>query len=142
MGETLDNFDLSESAFSDRRSYRASDAFVADSSADAYERLVDRLLASPHFGERWGRHWLDKARYADSDGYEKDNVRKDAWRYRDWVIQAINDDMPFDQFTIRQLAGDLEPEASALDLLPTAFNRLLLCPLWHSVQTISPPFKL
>ena len=102
------------------------DAFVADTSADAYEQLVDRLLASPHFGERWGRHWLDKARYADSDGYEKDNHRPDAWRYRDWVIRAINDDMPFDQFTIAQLAGDLLPDATPEQQLATAFHRQTL----------------
>ena len=102
------------------------DAFVADDRADAYERLVDRLLASPHFGERWGRHWLDKARYADSDGYEKDNHRPDAWRYRDWVIDAINSDMPFDQFTIEQLAGDLLPEATPSQQLATAFHRQTL----------------
>ncbi|MEM7558079.1 MAG: PSD1 and planctomycete cytochrome C domain-containing protein [Planctomycetota bacterium] len=102
------------------------DAFSADSSEQAYEKLVDRLLASEHFGERWGRHWLDKARYADSDGYEKDNHRADAWRYRDWVIQAINDDMPFDQFTIQQLAGDMLPEARPMSNLATAFHRQTL----------------
>src|SRR5690606_19689502 len=85
----------------------AVDRFVNDASDAAYEHLVDELLRSPHFGERWGRHWLDTARYADSDGYEKDNPRYNAWRYRDWVIQAINDDLPFDQFTIQQIAGDL-----------------------------------
>jgi hypothetical protein len=78
------------------------DAFLADKSPKAYEAMVDRALSSPHYGERWGRHWLDMARYADSDGYEKDRPRPDAWRYRDWVIRAINDDMPFDQFTIEQ----------------------------------------
>ena len=83
------------------------DAFVAEQSPDAYERLVDRLLASPHFGERWGRHWLDQARYADSDGYEVDKPRPDAYRWRDWVIDAVNRDVPFDQFTIEQFAGDL-----------------------------------
>ncbi|HCN77202.1 MAG TPA: hypothetical protein DIT13_08430 [Verrucomicrobiales bacterium] len=92
----------------------------------AYERLVDELLQSPHFGERWGRHWLDMARYADSDGYEKDRPRPDAWRFRDWVIRAINDDMPFDQFTIEQLAGDLLPDATAEQLVATAFNRQTL----------------
>ena len=102
------------------------DAFLADTSGDAYERLVDRLLASPHFGERWGRHWLDKARYADSDGYEKDNNRPDAWRYRDWVIAAVNDDMPFDQFTIHQLAGDMLPDATPAEQLATAFHRQTL----------------
>ncbi len=71
-----------------------------------YERLVDRLLASPHYGERWARRWLDLARYADTNGYEKDRIRS-IWPYRDWVIRAINDDMPFDQFTIEQLAGDM-----------------------------------
>jgi hypothetical protein len=102
------------------------DAFVADDAPDAYEKLVDRLLASPHFGERWGRHWLDKARYADSDGYEKDNNRPDAWRYRNWVIDAVNADLPFDRFTIEQLAGDLLPAASPLQVLATAFHRQTL----------------
>ena len=78
----------------------AVDAFVRDSRPDADERLVDRLLGSPHFGERWGRHWLDLARYADSDGYLGDDLRPNAYRYRDWVIDAINRDLPFDQFTI------------------------------------------
>mgnify|MGYP002622974620 FL=1 len=102
------------------------DAFVADDSDDAYEQLVDRLLRSPHFGERWGRHWLDKARYADSDGYEKDRPRPDAWRYRDWVIDAFNRDLPFDQFTVEQLAGDLLPGATDDQRLATAFHRQTL----------------
>ena len=102
------------------------DAFIADSSSNAWETLVDRLLASEHFGERWGRHWLDKARYADSDGYEKDRPRPNAWRYRDWVIDAINRDMPFDQFTIEQLAGDLLPNATSMQKLATAFHRQTL----------------
>ncbi|WP_197167718.1 PSD1 and planctomycete cytochrome C domain-containing protein [Neorhodopirellula pilleata] len=102
------------------------DAFIADSSHDAYEELVDRLLASEAFGERWGRHWLDKARYADSDGYEKDKPRPNAWRYRDWVIDAINRDLPYDQFTIEQLAGDLLPEPSTDQRLATAFHRQTL----------------
>ena len=102
------------------------DSFVNDASPDAYEKLVDRLLASPHFGERWGRHWLDMARYADSDGYEKDNPRPDAYRWRDWVIDAINADMPFDQFTIEQLAGDLLPDATPMQRLATAFHRQTL----------------
>lgn len=92
----------------------------------AYETLLDRLLASERFGERWGRHWLDMARYADSDGYEKDRPRPDAWRFRDWVIRAINDDLPFDQFTIEQLAGDLLPDASPEQIVATAFNRQTL----------------
>lgn len=102
------------------------DQFVNDQSEAAYEKLVDRLLASPHFGERFGRHWLDKARYADSDGYEKDRPRYNAWKYRDWVINAINEDMPFDQFTVEQLAGDLLPNPSADQLLATAFHRQTL----------------
>ena len=72
------------------------DAFVSDQSSDAYAALVKRLLASEHFGERWGRHWLDKGRYADSDGYEKDNPRPNAWYYRSWVLKAVNADMPMD----------------------------------------------
>jgi hypothetical protein len=99
------------------------DAFVNDKRPDAYERWVDRLLASPHFGERWGRHWLDLARYADSDGYEKDNVRPWAWRWRNWVIDAVNRDMPFDQFTIEQLAGDLLPNATLDQKIATGFHR-------------------
>lgn len=102
------------------------DAFVKDDSPRAYETLVDRLLDSPHFGERWGRHWLDKARYADSDGYEKDRPRPNAWQYRDWVIHAVNNDMPFDQFTIEQLAGDLLPDATPMQKLATAFHRQTL----------------
>jgi hypothetical protein len=93
------------------------EAFVRDRGADAYERLVDRLLASPHHGERWGRHWLDVARYADSDGYEGDLDRRTAFRYRDFVIRALNADMPFDRFVRWQVAGDEEapddPEALA-----------------------------
>jgi len=101
-------------------------AFVADPSDAAYEALVDRLLASPHFGERWGRHWLDLARYADSDGYEKDRPRADAYVYRDWVIDAFNVGMPFDRFTVEQLAGDLLPDATSAALVATAFNRQTL----------------
>jgi mono/diheme cytochrome c family protein len=102
------------------------DAFLADESPDAYSKLVDSLLASPHFGERWGRHWLDKARYADSDGYEKDRPRPNAWHFRDWVIGAINADMPFDQFTIEQIAGDLLPDPTSSQKLATAFHRQTL----------------
>mgnify|MGYP001270424558 CR=1 FL=1 len=98
------------------------DAFVDDKSPDAYQRMVDRALASPHYGERWGRHWLDQARYADTNGYSVDAERT-MWPYRDWVIQALNDDMPFDQFTIEQLAGDLLPNASKEQLIATGFHR-------------------
>ena len=99
------------------------DAFVQDARPDAYERLVDRLLASPHYGERWGRHWLDLARYADSDGFEKDTGRPYAWRYRSWVIAALNRDLPFDEFTIEQLAGDLLPHATLEQKIATGFHR-------------------
>ncbi|MEX0794247.1 MAG: PSD1 and planctomycete cytochrome C domain-containing protein [Pirellulaceae bacterium] len=98
-------------------------AFAADSSEEAYEAIVDQLLASEHFGERWGRHWLDLARFADSHGYLGDELRPDAWRYRDWVISAINADMPYDQFTIEQLAGDLLPDAEPSQRIATGFHR-------------------
>ena len=98
------------------------EAFLADKSPEAYERLVDRLLASPHYGERWARPWLDLARYADSHGYEKDRPRV-MWKYRDWVINALNADKPFDQFTIEQLAGDLLPTPTNEQLIATGFHR-------------------
>ena len=88
----------------------------------AIETLADRLLASPHYGERWGRHWLDQARYADSNGYAIDNDRG-MWPFRDWVIKALNDDLPFDRFTIEQLAGDLLPKATKSQLIASAFHR-------------------
>ncbi len=97
-------------------------AFARDASEKAYERLVDSLLASPQYGERWARVWLDLARYADSQGYEKDRVRH-IWPYRDWVVRALNENMPFDRFTVRQLAGDLLPNATQSDLIATAFHR-------------------
>ena len=86
-------------------SLKAIDDFLADTSPQAYEKLVDRLLASPHYGERWGRWWLDVARYADTNGFEKDLPRS-IWPYRDWVIKAFNENKRFDQFTVEQLAGD------------------------------------
>ena len=98
------------------------DAFLADRTAGAYERMVDRLLASPHYGERWGRVWLDVARYADSSGYSIDAPRS-IWKYRDWVINALNIDLPFDQFTIEQLAGDLLPETTLDQKIATGFHR-------------------
>ncbi len=97
-------------------------AFEKDDKPGAYERVVDRLLASEHYGERWGRHWLDVARYADSDGYTIDAPR-DIWKYRDWVISAMNKDMPFDQFTIEQIAGDLLPQPTQDQLIATGFHR-------------------
>ena len=89
---------------------------------DAYERLVDRLLASPHHGERQARPWLDQARYADTNGYEKDGGRS-IWPYRDWVIRAFNRDLPFDRFTIEQIAGDLLPNATLDQRIATGFHR-------------------
>jgi hypothetical protein len=99
------------------------EAFLRDNRPDAYESLVDRLLDSPHYGEKWARYWLDLARYADSDGYEKDRSRPWAWRYRQWLIEALNRDMPFDEFTIEQLAGDLLPNRTIDTLVATGFNR-------------------
>jgi hypothetical protein len=96
--------------------------FVEDSRPDAYERLVENLLASPHYGERWARPWLDYARYADTNGYEKDR-RRSIWKYRDWVIGALNADMPFDQFTIEQIAGDMLPDATPDQKIATGFHR-------------------
>lgn len=98
------------------------DAFVKDESPQAYEKLVDRLLASPHYGERWARLWLDLARYADTNGFEKD-LRRSMWKYRDWVISALNRNMPFDQFSIEQLAGDMLPNATLEQRIATGFNR-------------------
>lgn len=96
--------------------------FVADTSPDAYERLVDRLLESPHYGERWGKQWLDLARYADSNGYEKD-ARRTMWPYRDWVINALNKNQPFDRFVVEQMAGDLLPNPSRDQLIATGYHR-------------------
>ncbi len=96
---------------------------MSDKRDDWYEQLVAELLRSPRYAERWGRHWLDVARYADSDGYEKDKARPYAWRWRHWVLNAINEDMPFDQFTIEQLAGDLLPNATIEQKVATGFNR-------------------
>jgi hypothetical protein len=98
------------------------DAFVADTSPDAYDKVVDRLLASPHYGERWARPWLDLARYADTNGYEKDGQRV-AWSYRDWLIKALNSDMSFREFTIEQIAGDMLPNRTQDQLIATGFNR-------------------
>jgi mono/diheme cytochrome c family protein len=98
------------------------DSFLKDDKPGAYERVVDKLLASPHYGERWGRHWLDLARYADSNGYSIDAARS-IWPYRDWVIKAMNGDMPFDQFVIEQMAGDLLPNATPEQNVATGFHR-------------------
>jgi mono/diheme cytochrome c family protein len=96
--------------------------YLQDQRPDAYERMVEEALMSPHYGERWGRHWLDAARYADSNGYSIDAPRS-IWKYREWVIDAINRDLPFSQFTIEQLAGDLLPEATTEQRIATGFHR-------------------
>jgi len=99
-------------------------AFVADSRPEAFERLIDELLASPHYGERWGRHWLDIARFAETNGYERDALKPNAWRYRDWVIEALNADMPYDQFVVHQLAGDQIEGADDRSRTATGFLRV------------------
>jgi hypothetical protein len=96
-------------------------AFLADRSSDAYEKVVERLLASPAYGERWGRHWLDVARYADSNGLDENVAHGNAWRYRDWVIRCFNEDKPYDRFVTEQLAGDLLPSEDT----PTRYGRLI-----------------
>jgi len=109
------------------------DAFLADKRPDAYEHLVDRLLDSPHYGERWGRHWLDIARYADSNGYNNDAPRK-IWMYRDWLISALNRDMPFNQFVIEQIAGDLLENPTNDQIVATGFHRNTLINLEGGVD--------
>ncbi|MCA9071615.1 MAG: DUF1549 domain-containing protein, partial [Planctomycetaceae bacterium] len=103
-------------------SWNEVEAFANDKRPDAYERVVDQMLASPQYGERWGRHWLDLARYADSNGFTIDGPRS-IWKYRDWVIDALNSDLPFDEFTKQQLAGDLLPNATPDQLIATGFHR-------------------
>jgi mono/diheme cytochrome c family protein len=112
----------------------AVDAFLADKSPHAYENLVNRLLASPHYGERWARIWLDLARYADSHGYESDPFRV-MWRYRDWVINALNCNMPFDQFTIEQIAGDMLPDATLDQKVASGFHRNTM---WNMEGGVDP----
>jgi len=100
------------------------DAFEHDESESAYEHLVDRLLASPHFGERWARFWLDLVRFAETCGYERDQVKPGVWKYRDWVIDSINDDKPYDRFVTEQLAGDEIPDRSEQSVIATGFLRV------------------
>jgi hypothetical protein len=117
-------------------------AFVADTRPDAYERLVDRLLASPHHGERWAQHWLDVARYAETNGYEGDGERSQAWRYRDWVVGGFNDDKPYNRFLTEQLAGDLLAKAVAHSpdlLIAAGFNR---CGPIHQVSGNVDPLEV
>ena len=112
------------------------EAFAADDRPGAYERLVDRLLASPHFGERWGRHWLDKVRYAETMGHEFDYPILGAWRYRDYVVRAFNADLPYGQFIREQIAGDLLPRIHPADGL----NESLLGTLqWWLPQQVHSP---
>ena len=99
-------------------------AFVADTSPAAYEKVIDRLLASPQHGVKWAQHWLDVVRYADTDGYERDRKKPEIWRYRDWVVDAINADLPWAEFVSKQLAGDELPDARVADLTATGFYRL------------------
>src|SRR6266566_2072229 len=98
-------------------------AFLADQSPDAFAKVVDRLLASPHYGERWGRHWLDLARYADSNGFKSDETRPNIWRYRDYVIQALNEDKPYDRFIREQIAGDELYPGDKNARIAVGFNR-------------------
>jgi hypothetical protein len=98
--------------------------FLQDKSPDAYERLVDRMLSDPAYGERWARHWLDLVRYADSNGYERDGAKPSVWRYRDYVISALNSDKSYDRFVLEQLAGDELPDASSETLIATGFHAL------------------
>jgi hypothetical protein len=100
------------------------DDFLADKSKDAYEKQVERLLASPHYGERWGRHWLDVARYAETVGRGRNYIMPFAWRYRDYVIDSFNKDKPYDQFVKEQIAGDLLPQPAIDDLVASACQRL------------------
>ncbi|MBL7647363.1 MAG: PSD1 domain-containing protein [Candidatus Hydrogenedentes bacterium] len=99
-------------------------AFVADDRPDAWERVVDGLLANPHYGEKWARHWLDVVRFAETSGYERDQEKPYAWRYRDWVVDAINDDLPYDQFVVQQLAGDEVPDRTERTVIATGMLRL------------------
>ena len=100
------------------------DAFVADQSPDAFEKVVEQLLKSPHYGERWGRHWLDLVRFAETNSFERDGPKDNAWKFRDYVIRSFNDDKPYDQFIREQLAGDELDEVTTETLTATGFYRL------------------
>src|SRR5262249_7512684 len=100
------------------------DAFVRNGSPNAYDELIDRLLDSPHYGEKWGRHWLDLVRYAETNGYERDGTKPFAWRYRDYVIKSFNQDKPFDRFIREQLAGDEIDRENADAVTATGYFRL------------------
>uniref|UniRef100_A0A7C2NW47 DUF1553 domain-containing protein n=1 Tax=Schlesneria paludicola TaxID=360056 RepID=A0A7C2NW47_9PLAN len=105
-------------------SFEEIETFVRDDSPDAWARLVDRLLASPHYGERWARHWLDVVRFAETSGYERDQAKPFAWKYRDYVVSAFNDDLPYDRFIVEQLAGDELPGRTERTVIATGFLRL------------------
>lgn len=111
------------------------EAFLADSSVDAFAKVVDRLLASPHYGEQWGQHWLDVVRYADSDGFSNDYIRPNAWRYRDYVIRSFNEDKPYDQFVREQIAGDEIDPADPEKMLATGFLRM--GPWEHTAMSVA-----
>ena len=100
------------------------DRFLTDESPDAYESLIDELLQSPHYGEKWGRHWLDLVRFAETNGYERDGRKENVWKYRDYVIQSLNQDKPYDRFVVEQLAGDELPDANAESITATGYYRL------------------
>ncbi len=100
------------------------DAFLADTSPTAFETIVDRLLARPQYGERWARHWLDVVRYAETNGYERDGLKPQSWKYRDWVIEALNSDMPYDRFLVEQLAGDEIDGSNEQTQIATSMLRL------------------
>ena len=102
-------------------SFAAVEAFARDTAPEAYERLVDRLLASPQFGERWGRHWLDVIRYAETNSYERDAAKPFVWRYRDYIVRAFNEDKPYDQFIREQVAGDELDEVTPESMVATGF---------------------
>ncbi|WP_165700497.1 DUF1553 domain-containing protein [Alienimonas californiensis] len=108
----------------------AVEAFVNDASPDAYEALVDRLLDSPHYGERWARHWLDVVRFGETQGYERNRIRDNAWRYRDWVVQAFNNDLPYDEFVRLQIAGDVLRPGDYDALTATGYH---VCGTWDQV---------
>ena len=102
------------------------DAFLADERPDAWARVIERLLASPHYGEKWGRHWLDLVRFAETNGYERDSTKLNMWRYRDYVIRAFNEDKPYDRFIIEQIAGDEIEEPTPDSLIATGYHRLMI----------------
>ncbi len=116
---------------------REIDAFVNDKSPSAYEKLIDRLLASPHYGERWARHWLDVARFSESQGFEYDRIRDHAWRYRDYVVKAFNDDKPYDRFVKEQIAGDAFDSSPSHPSSIAATGFLVACPSDEAAK-ISP----